>query len=110
MPADNLPRDVIRILSLHGPVSWWVGEGAALARGAAPVAPFEDVVFVFLPAGSPGEKALLASTRMVLQARQAMLERQVRPERRALWVRLDHRALMGLRVRRELSVPRALRV
>lgn len=69
MPADNLPRDVIRILSLHGPVSWWVGGDAALARGSAPVAPFEDVVFLFLPTGSPGEQALLTSTRMVLQAR-----------------------------------------
>lgn len=69
MPADNLPRDVIRILSLHGPVSFWVGPDAALARGSAPVAPFEDVVFLFLPLGSPGEAALLSSTRMVVQAR-----------------------------------------
>lgn len=69
MPIDNLPRDVIRILSRSGPVSWWVGGDAALARGSAPVAPFEDVVFVFLPVGHPGEQALLSSTRMVLQAR-----------------------------------------
>lgn len=70
MPADNLPRDVIRVLSTHGPVSWWVGGESALARGAASCAPFEDAVFLFLPIGGEGERALLESTRMVVAARQ----------------------------------------
>ncbi len=71
MPADNLPRDVIRILSFHGPVSWWVGGESALARGEAATAPFEDIAYLFMPAGGAGERALLQSTRMIVGARSA---------------------------------------
>lgn len=69
MAADNLPPEVIRLLSFHGPVSWWVGGESALARGQAAVAPFEDRVFLFVPLGSPAERALLETNRMVLTAR-----------------------------------------
>lgn len=69
MPADNLPPDIIRILSFHGPVSWWAGGESALARGEAACAPFEDAIYLFLPVGSPSERALLHTNVMRLAAR-----------------------------------------
>lgn len=68
MARDVLPPEVIRILSLHGPVTWWVGGDSARARGHAPVAPFEDAVYLLVPIGSPLEQALLQDCRMRVSA------------------------------------------
>lgn len=67
MPRDNLPPDVIRVLSFHGPVEVFVGED--IGRGRATVAPFEDVVHLFVRRGSPLEAALLRSVEVDVQAR-----------------------------------------
>ncbi len=67
MARDNLPPDVIRVLSFHGPVEVFVGEDTG--RGRAATAPFEDVVHLFVRRGSPLEAALLQSVEVDVQAR-----------------------------------------
>ena len=67
MARDNLPPDVIRVLSFHGPVEMFVGVGRAKARVS--VAPFEDVLHLLVPSGSDVEKALLQTNAVDLQAR-----------------------------------------
>lgn len=66
---DNLPADLIKLLSFHGPVEVWVGPPSDRRAASVGVAPFEDVVFVLLPRGSGAEKALLRSCRAELVAR-----------------------------------------
>lgn len=67
MARDNLPPDVIRVLSFHGPVEMFVDEGRARARVA--VAPFEDVLHLLVPTGSDVERALLRTNTVDVQAR-----------------------------------------
>lgn len=84
MAADNLPGEVIRVLSFHGPVSWWVGRDGAIARGEAAVAPFEDVVCLFVSARSPCVAALDRDTFLRLVARAPGGEYQLRVDGRAV--------------------------
>lgn len=84
MPADNLPQEVIRVLSFHGPVSWWVGRESAIARGEATVAPFEDVICLFVSEGSPCPRALERDTFLRLVARAPDGAYQLRVEGRAV--------------------------
>ena len=84
MAADNLPPEVIRLLSLQPKVSWWVGRESAVARGEAALAPFEDVVCLFAPQGGPMVKALDTDTFMRLVTRSADGAYQLRVEGRAV--------------------------
>lgn len=68
-PRDNLPPDVVRVLSFHGPVEVVVGEDDQMVAGRAAVAPFEDLLHLFVPLGSPVEEALLETTEVAVQAR-----------------------------------------
>lgn len=67
MPAPNLPPDVVRVLSFHGAVDVFVGEG--VARGRAHAAPFDDVCYLLVPVGSPLEAGMLASVAVEVHAR-----------------------------------------
>ena len=67
--VDNLPADILRILSYHGPVAYTVGAGDVMARGTAATAPFEDTIYLLIPVGSPAEGALLRRSDMRLTAR-----------------------------------------
>ena len=67
MPAPNLPPDVVRVLSFHGAVDVFVGEG--IARGRAHPAPFDDVCYLLFPVGSPLEGGMLASVAVEVHAR-----------------------------------------
>lgn len=69
MARDLLPQEVIRILSFHGPVSFWVGDEVALARGEVALAPFEDCLYLFLPLGGRLEEALLETCTAKVTAR-----------------------------------------
>lgn len=71
MIEQNLPPDIIRILSFHGPADLGVGEGSHRAGGRVPVAPFEDRVYLLFRQGSPFEEALFCSNRVELQAKKA---------------------------------------
>ena len=68
-PRDNLPPDVVRVLSFHGPVEVVVGEDDGVVSARASVAPFEDVLHLLVPTDSPLERALLRTTRTAVQAR-----------------------------------------
>lgn len=83
MAADVLPPEVIRILSFHGPVTFWVGNEAAEARASLAVAPFEDAAFLFHSPRSPIDAALLDSTAARLEARAADGSYLLRMEGRA---------------------------
>jgi len=67
--APNLPPDVVRVLSFHGAVDVFVGEG--VARGRAHTAPFEDVLYLLVPIGAPLEGGMLASVAVEVHARHA---------------------------------------
>lgn len=68
-PRDNLPPDVVRVLSFHGPVEVVVGDADRMVAGRASVAPFEDLLHLLVPAGAPIEEALLETTVAAVQAR-----------------------------------------
>jgi hypothetical protein len=67
VPPANLPPDVVRVLSFHGPVDVFVGEG--VARGRAHPAPFDDVCYLMVPVGAPLEAGMLASVQVEVHAR-----------------------------------------
>jgi hypothetical protein len=68
-PRNNLPPDVVRVLSFHGLVEVVVGEDDAMVSGRASVAPFEDVLQLLVPTDSPVERALLRTPVTAVQAR-----------------------------------------
>jgi hypothetical protein len=71
MSAPNLPPDVVRILSFHGPVEIGIGTGEGRMSGKVAVCPFDDLIYLLLPAGGGLESALLQSTHVDLLARHA---------------------------------------
>ena len=87
MAADVLPPEVIRILSFHGPVIFWVGKDAAAARAVLAVAPFEDAAYLFHSEHSPIDGALLDACEARLEARAGD---------GSYVLRMDGRAMAGL--------------
>lgn len=81
VPENNVPPEVVKVLAAHGAVSiaTYAHEGAA----AVHCAPFEDIIHLFVPSGSPTENALLASTQLTLSAKGPDGEYQIRMEGRA---------------------------
>jgi hypothetical protein len=71
MARDLVPAEVIRLLSFHGPAEVSVGRGELRAAGRVAIAPFEDVIYLLLPSGSPLDQALDRSTHVELKARAA---------------------------------------
>lgn len=69
MIEQNLPPDIIRVLSFHGPADVGVGEGSHRAGARISIAPFEDRIYLLFRAGNPIEAALLRSNRVELQAK-----------------------------------------
>lgn len=49
MSGPNLPDEVIRILSFHGPVELITGRGEAAATGKVHLAPFDDQLILLVP-------------------------------------------------------------
>jgi len=64
----NVPPDVVRVLSFHGPVEV-VAHGADRPMERAAVAPFDDSVTLFLRPGGAVADALLWNVQVELQAR-----------------------------------------
>lgn len=69
MLVQQVPADVIRILSVHGPVTWWIGDELALFRGETTVAPFEDALYLFHRPGGGAEQAWQQSCVTTITAR-----------------------------------------
>lgn len=68
-PPNNLPPDVVKVLSFHGRVELVVDPDGAMVSDRVGVAPFEDLLFLLVPARSPTIPALLRRTTAAVQAR-----------------------------------------
>ena len=79
--THNIPGEVIRLLAGHGPLQVTTDspEGATKAH----VAPFEDILHLFVSPSSETVRALLKSTRVEVSARDPAGRYQIRMEGRA---------------------------
>lgn len=71
MAVQQVPGDVIRILSVHGPVTFWIGDEHALHRGECSLAPFEDALYLFHRPGGEAEAAWAQTCQTTVVARAA---------------------------------------
>ncbi len=71
MPPANLPDEIIRILSFHGPVELWTGRGALASTAKVELAPFDDELILAVPRASLLEEGLLQTPRAMVTARAA---------------------------------------
>ncbi len=69
MPLPNLPEDVVRILSFHGPVEMVCEGELGLISEKVEVAPFDSHLVAFLRPGGALAEALLLTGRAEVQAR-----------------------------------------
>lgn len=69
MARGNLPEDVVRLLSFHGPVEVWTGEGSRAATQRVHVAPFDDELILLVPPTSPLVGGLLQTSKAMVTAR-----------------------------------------
>lgn len=68
-PRNNLPQEVVQVLSFHGLVELVVDPDNAQVADRVSVAPFEDLLYLLVPARSPIIEALLKTTASAVQAR-----------------------------------------
>ncbi|RME29094.1 MAG: hypothetical protein D6798_00925 [Deltaproteobacteria bacterium] len=69
MPPPNLPDEIVRILSFHGPVELWTGRGESAATARVELAPFDDELILAVPRGSRLEEGLLRTPRAMITAK-----------------------------------------
>ncbi|MCK6506472.1 hypothetical protein L6R53_24385 [Myxococcota bacterium] len=86
MARGNLPDEVIRLLSFHGPVELWTGEGSRAATQKVHVAPFDDELILLVPPTSPLVGGLLQTSKAMVTAR---------AEDQRYTLRLEGRAVAG---------------
>lgn len=86
MGRGNLPDDIVRLLSFHGPVEVWTGHGELASTARVHLAPFDDELILLVPPQSP----LVAG---VMQTPAATVTAKVEDQRYAL--RLQGRAVPG---------------
>ncbi|NOY28180.1 MAG: hypothetical protein GXP62_20130, partial [Oligoflexia bacterium] len=71
MPANNLPEEIVRLLSLHGPVEVWTGRGDRATTSKVTVAPFDDELILLVPRRSPLLDGLLQTSATAVTAKRA---------------------------------------
>ena len=71
MPLANLPPDVIRVLSFHGPIEVFAAGSNPPAMERVACAPFDEHLVLFLRPGGAVEKALGWSVSLDVQARRS---------------------------------------
>lgn len=77
-PRNNLPQEVVQVLSFHGLVELVVDPDGAQAADRVSVAPFEDLLYLLVPGRSPAIDALLKVTAAAVQARHPQGEYSLR--------------------------------
>jgi len=71
VPLVNLPPDVVRVLSFHGPVEVFAAGASPPAVEKVACAPFDDHLILFLRPGGAVEKALGWNVQIDVQARRS---------------------------------------
>jgi hypothetical protein len=69
MPDVNIPSDIVRVLSFHGPVEVVAHGGDPMPMERVAVAPFDDSLVLFLTPGGAVEYALGWDVQLEVQAR-----------------------------------------
>lgn len=69
MPRGNLPDDIVRLLSFHGPVEVWTGTGDKASTDKVHLAPFDDELILFVPPHSSLVEGLLQTCRTMVTAK-----------------------------------------
>ncbi len=115
MPRANLPDEIVRILSFHGPVELWTGRGERASTAKVELAPFDDELILMVPPRSLLEEGLLQTSRAMVTAKAADKSYTLRLHGRAVAGRLiashPRRAAItpwmaeGARPERLLAVP-----
>ncbi len=70
-PRNNLPQEVVQVLSFHGLVELVVDPDGEQTADRVSVAPFEDLLYLLVPGRSRSVDALLRTTAAAVQARHA---------------------------------------
>lgn len=69
MAIGNLPEDIVRLLSFHGPVEVWTGHGELAATARVHVVPLDDELILLVPPQSPLVPGILQTSAAHLTAK-----------------------------------------
>lgn len=86
MARGNLPDDIVRLLSFHGPVEVWTGKGEKASTARVHLAPFDDELILLVPPHSLLNEGLLQSCHAMVTAK---------AEDQRYLLRLEGRAVSG---------------